>query len=217
MIKHSIPLSEPQRGKDLLVQTNEAFVWCETTASLAPVLTDGLVMTYPALLVVMYLMGLRSDRSEWRQGALYIFSSAVTTALANIVIKFFVDKDRPEWYIDNAEMLIMDHLPTAPFPSDHAGVWAAVAVATLLWATRRGHRPLTIVGVFLCIWAIVMSVSRVWVAIHRPTDVIAGTIVGTLVAAILHPLIYKKSWLSRLFSRLISVQEWMFGLVGFNQ
>jgi len=41
-------------------------------------------------------MGLRSDRGEWRLGALYIFSSAVTTALANIVIKFFVDKDRPE-------------------------------------------------------------------------------------------------------------------------
>ncbi len=217
MIKHSIPLEEPQRGKDLLVQTNEAFVSCETTAGMAPVLTDWLVMTYPMLLIVMYLIWLRSDSArygEWRYGALYIFSTAVGAALTNVVIQYMVDKQRPEWYIDNAEMLILDHLPTAPFPSDHAAVWAGVAMATLLWATRRGHIGLTIVGVFLWIGSLVMSVSRVGVAIHRPTDVLAGTILGVIVAVLIHGLLYRDSWLRRLFSRLISVQEWLWKLVG---
>lgn len=65
--------------------------------------------------------------------------------MVSMVIKYVVDKQRPEGYIDNADLLIMDHLPTAPFPSDHATVGFAIAFATLFWATRQHNKVLMVI------------------------------------------------------------------------
>lgn len=204
-----IQLPEPQRGKDLLVQANETFVWNERAVKFAPLLTDGLVFTYPVLLLIRYLIGTMPGKGEMKYGALYVFCAATVATIINIVIQLMVDKQRPEWYIDNAELLIMDHLPTAPFPSDHAAVWCAVAMATLLWATHNGHTGLTIIGVFLLVWSVIMSLARVGVAIHRPTDVIAGFIIGILVAVLLHQYLYTDSVFRSILTWLIWIQEWM--------
>lgn len=59
---HNIKLPEPQRGKDLLVQANEAFVGNERAVKFAPLLTDGVVFTYPVLLLIRYLIGTMPDR-----------------------------------------------------------------------------------------------------------------------------------------------------------
>lgn len=58
----------------------------------------------------------------------------------NYIVKFFGDKARPEAYIDNKQQLILSHLPTDPFPSDHAAVSAAIAMATLLWGIKHNDK-----------------------------------------------------------------------------
>jgi len=50
----------------------------------------------------------------------------------NSLIQYFGDKSRPETAISLKQNLILDHLPTDPFPSDHAAVSAAIAMSTLL-------------------------------------------------------------------------------------
>ncbi len=205
-------MNEPPRWKELLTETNEAFVWCERAAGHAPLLTDGLVFTYPVLLVIWYLLWITPWQESMKYWALSVFTSAFLVIWVNIVIQFFIDKQRPEGYINNAEMLIMDHLPTAPFPSDHAGVGFAVAAATLIWATKNNHTGLTVIWVLLLIWACVMAISRVGVAIHRPTDVIVGAILWVVVAwfVVAHS---ETPWrLNTAFSKLISLQELLFGL-----
>jgi len=212
-IKHSIVMNEPQWGKELLTEVNEAFVWCETTANAAPILADGIVFTYPFLLVIWYLLGLKEGKSEMKIWALSVFASAVLVAVLNVVIQYFIDKQRPEGYINNADLLIMDHLPTAPFPSDHAAVWFAVAGATLFRATKHNHRGLTIIWVFLLIGAFVMAISRVGVAIHRPTDVIVWAILWILVAWFVVQQSRPWTILRMSFDKLIWVQEWLFGFL----
>lgn len=216
MIKHSIPLQEPVRWKELLTQTNENFVSNPTTSSIAPILTDGIVFVYPILLVIRYLLGTQAGKEEFRYWALYVTSSAAAVTILALIIQYFVDKQRPEWYIDNADLLIMDHLPTAPFPSDHASVGAAVWVSVLLRALQNNNKPLIIIWVLLVIAAVVMSISRVGVAIHRPTDVIVWFILWTIVAALLHPLLYQDSWFKKILSWIVDIQEWLFSLIGFR-
>ena len=217
MTYKSITIYEPQRGKELLTSTNQAFVWNELAVKMAPVLTDGLVVVYPVLLVVRYLMGTMSGKGELKYGALYVFSATMVAIIVNLVIQFFVDKQRPEWYINNEELLIMDHLPSSPFPSDHAAVWAAVAMATILRAVKAGHNQLAVIWVVLFVWWIIMSLARVGVGIHRPTDILVWFAIGIIVAFMLHGYIYEDTIVRKFFDYLIWIQEWVFGLAGLSK
>jgi undecaprenyl-diphosphatase len=60
------------------------------------------------------------------------------------------------------------------FPSNHATVAAAAAIA-LFFVSRR-------LGAVAAVAALAMAVSRVWVGVHYPHDVVAGVAVGALVA-----------------------------------
>ncbi|WP_330328537.1 phosphatase PAP2 family protein [Streptomyces sp. NBC_00536] len=91
------------------------------------------------------------------------------------LLKLVVREDRPCRSL---------HLPTleacpAPgdwsFPSNHAALAAAAAVA-LLFVSRR-------LGAVALAAAVLMAASRVWVGAHYPHDALAGCLVGAAVAA----------------------------------
>ncbi|GAA2502292.1 phosphatase PAP2 family protein [Terrabacter carboxydivorans] len=62
------------------------------------------------------------------------------------------------------------------FPSDHS-VMAGACAAGLLIASRR-------LGVIAAVAALLMAAARVYVGAHYPLDVIAGLVVGALVAGV---------------------------------
>ena len=64
------------------------------------------------------------------------------------------------------------------FPSGHA------ARATMLAVMMVGMGP-TWLGVLLVIWAPLVSLARVSMGVHYLSDVIAGTIIGILIAVAL--------------------------------
>ncbi len=66
------------------------------------------------------------------------------------------------------------HTATWSFPSNHAAIAAAAAVA-LLFVSR-------LLGAVAGVAAVAMAGSRVWVGLHYPHDVLAGVLVGGLVA-----------------------------------
>jgi undecaprenyl-diphosphatase len=208
------PLTEPQRWKDLLLWANQSFVWNDILVALAPVLADGIVFTYPILLVVWYVWWIQQKNDTYKYGALYVALSAVAVAVLAFLVQIFVDKSRPEWYIGNTDMLIMDHLPTAPFPSDHASVWFAVAVSTLLRAYRKDKKILKYIGWFLLVWALVMACSRVGVGIHWPTDVLIWAVLWTLVAWVLSRKVIWNTCELYIYQPLVRIQKWIFSKVG---
>ncbi|MEW2118917.1 phosphatase PAP2 family protein [Streptomyces sp. NPDC005474] len=89
-------------------------------------------------------------------------------------VKLLVREDRP------CRTLHVTTLEACPapgdwsFPSNHAAVAAAAAVA--LWYVSRR------LGAVAAVAACTMAASRVWVGAHYPHDVAAGVVVGTLVA-----------------------------------
>ncbi|WP_329296611.1 phosphatase PAP2 family protein [Streptomyces pseudovenezuelae] len=102
---------------------------------------------------------------------------AVGAAYAvDAAVKLLVREDRPCQSLHVATLEACPAPGDWSFPSNHAAIAAAAAVA-LLFVSRR-------LGAVAAVAACAMAVSRVWVGAHYPHDVAAGVVVGALVAAL---------------------------------
>ena len=217
MWHNSIKIVEPVRWERAMLMLNNWLHKNYILVQLVPYTADIFVFTYPIYLVALYVWGIGKKKEYYKHAALYIFFSVASAAIVNMVIQFFWDKSRPESALNDASQLILSHLPSDPFPSDHAAVSAAIAMSTLLRGMRHKDELFMRLSIFFWIACGLMSVSRVAVAIHWPTDVLVGIIVGIWCAVILFSGRIRRwlkgvvfPWLIRIEERLV---EKLFGII----
>ena len=117
------------------------------------------------------------------------------TALAQLA-KLWVARPRPDLYA-------MSFTPPLPmpadlsFPSAHSMQVAALATALFLLLTRRRaewHNPLTaVLAMLLAALAVSVGLSRIYLQVHFPSDVLAGLLAGTFWVFGLHTLMFPRS------------------------
>lgn len=98
----------------------------------------------------------------------------VTAFTADTMIKSLVREQRPCRTLHTVTLEACPAPGDWSFPSNHAAIAAAAAVA--IWLTHRRLGAIAIPA------ALLMAFSRVWVGAHYPHDVILGLIVGAAVA-----------------------------------
>jgi undecaprenyl-diphosphatase len=110
---------------------------------------------------------------EWKETEIILLLSMLGLAGIVMVIKFIVRRKRPEgdWGA------IYRRTDPHSFPSGHA------ARAALLAVLAVGLGP-TWFGILFLIWAPLVILARVAMGVHYFSDVIAGAILGILVAAL---------------------------------
>ena len=218
-------LVEPLRWENLLQMLNAWVSTSQLRFTITSFLADFFVFLYPILLVVLYIIGIKKKSRPLKIYALYVFFSACVAALLNIVIQAFVTKARPESVLTWADNLLLKHLPTMSFPSDHAAVSMAIAIA-LICATiyvivkysqkseqsfknfLHNRKIFVTIGVLFLLASIVMSIARVAVGVHWPTDILAWWIIGWFVPYLLLLLPEK------CFLRVVSIEEWIMRKLG---
>jgi undecaprenyl-diphosphatase len=123
-----------------------------------------------------------------------VLSAGLGLAAAKVVSEL-VDRARPFVADPNGVHLFTSHAADPGFPSDHATAAFAIAVAILL--RKRGW------GIAALVAASVLSLGRVALGVHYPSDVLCGAALGSAAALAL--------WVMPLRKRIDSLSDWAGG------
>lgn len=116
-------------------------------------------------------------RKTRRAGVLSLAAMVITFLICNMWLKNYVARTRPYEVINGLQLMIAK-ADDFSFPSGHAS--SSFAAAVSIWKnTNKG------LGAICIIVASLIAFSRLYVGIHYPSDVIAGLVIGTLVALLL--------------------------------
>ena len=114
-------------------------------------------------------------KSTRRAGALALAALALGFLCTNLAIKPLACRPRPWLALPELVPLIHEGDPHS-FPSGHA---TAAFAAGMVWARTLPQKPMRIAA---AVMAVCMAMSRLYVGVHYPSDVLCGAAVGTLCA-----------------------------------
>lgn len=99
-------------------------------------------------------------------------AAIVILAVLVMSIKFTIRRRRPEGDWGTVYRKTDPH----SFPSGHAARAALIAMLALFWC------PIAI-GLALTLWALLVSLARIAMGVHYPSDVLAGAVLGLTFSA----------------------------------
>ena len=112
-------------------------------------------------------------RKSRKYGLLMLLSLLFTYLLGELLLKNIICRPRPFQSVEGIGLLIPAPWGYA-FPSGHAGSSFAAA-----WILCKFNRKAGAAGLVL---AVLIAFSRLYLYVHYPTDVLAGMVLGVLVA-----------------------------------
>ena len=133
--------------------------------------SSGLGGVQAAILLVVWLI---QRHQGWRSPAPWALIAYAISGLASQWLKHLVIRDRPSQlpFSLPQEQIFFDS-----FPSGHTTTSFAIATCLLVLCPRLPK----LAKLALATWPFLVGLSRVYVGVHWPTDVIGGGILGTLV------------------------------------
>ena len=123
------------------------------------------------IMVCVFLILFRKTR---KIGIVAAVSLALNGLIVNLVLKTRIMRIRP--FILEEQLELITQIPNDySFPSGHTSAAFATAVILFMGLPKRIGIPAMVLAVF-------MGLSRLYVGVHFPTDVLAGALIGILAA-----------------------------------
>ena len=148
------------------------------------------------MLVLVILLAHGRRYASWRRAAVAAGLSAGLALAIGKLIAGLVDRARPFVTHPAAVHLFARHAADASFPSDHATASFAIGVSIVVRKRRW--------GIVVLVAAVILSVGRVALGLHYPSDVLGGAVLGSATALML--------WTPPLRVRINALADWTGGL-----
>jgi undecaprenyl-diphosphatase len=146
-----------------------------------------------ATLAIIFLAARGAANAAWRRASVAAVLSAGLGLAVGKLISELVDRARPFVADPYGVHLFTAHAADPGFPSDHAT--AAFAIAAAICLRKRGW------GIAALVAATVLSVGRVALGVHYPSDVLAGAALGSAAALVL--------WTPPFRTRIDRLADWI--------
>lgn len=119
-----------------------------------------------SLAIITFLICIFLFYKKFYRKLLILSSTVGGSAIANLILKLIFHRDRPSLW----NPLIVEN--GYSFPSGHAMVSSAFAIGLIfiLWETKYKWLSITLGAIFVFL----IGLSRIYLGVHYPTDIIAG-------------------------------------------
>lgn len=136
-----------------------------------------------------------------------ILLSAIISAIVASIVKYTIARPRPEF-------AFAGEIPTSySFPSGHALVTIVVYGVLAYFLAERYPRRKAIIYILCAVGLFLVGLSRLYLAVHWPTDIIGGWIIGAIILAAM-VWWYHKGSLTRMLRIILGVVALVLGLLG---
>ena len=112
-------------------------------------------------------------KSTRKAGFSALCAMIIGLIVVNVTIKPLVSRPRPWLVIDNFVNLVPEKDPNS-FPSGHTNAAFAFALALCMAAPKRWMKIAAVCA------GVLMGLSRLYVGVHYPSDVLVGAVIGSL-------------------------------------
>ncbi|MDO4975266.1 MAG: phosphatase PAP2 family protein, partial [Alphaproteobacteria bacterium] len=136
------------------------------------------------ILLCLVLIAIKKTR---KLGIVCACSLLVTFLVCNLIVKPIVDRTRPWELFDEVQLFIKDPGDSS-FPSGHSANSMAVAFALWLNINEKKYKKY---GIIAIIFATMIGISRIYLGVHYPLDVLIGFVLGIICSIIVHKVFTK--------------------------
>lgn len=126
---------------------------------------------------ILFIIG-----DKMRELSIEIILSLILSTLIVQILKRIFSRNRPYWILKNLNTFGID-LSDYSFPSGHSA--AAFTIAMTIALNYPG------IKIAILIVASLIAISRIYLGVHYPTDVLAGIIIGIGASLFVHENIYE--------------------------
>lgn len=124
--------------------------------------------SYKAIGISMILLFIYFRKSKRKNDFIFILFNSLGVSVINYIIKLIVNRTRP---IDYFRI----EYSGLSFPSGHSMVNMSFILAILFIFNKENKKTINIIGY---LYIMCMGLSRLYLGVHWPTDVLAGFILG---------------------------------------
>ncbi|WP_018702829.1 undecaprenyl-diphosphatase [Anaeromusa acidaminophila] len=161
-------------------------------------ISNYLPYVFMATLVCMYLYGFYKESKILRRTAIDIVTMTIIDMLLSFVIGYIYPEARP--FVGHNVNQLIQHVPNSSFPSNHALGTMAIALGLIA--------PYRTCGIVFACLAIVVGISRVYVGVHYPIDILGGFALALLINAC-----YRNLWQHKVRKAYFYFEEYIVSFV----
>ena len=145
------------------------------TAWLDPIMKGISLVGYKGIFWIILCIALMIPKKTRRVGICAASALLLSFIFNNLLMKNLVARVRPYEVLEGLKLLV-DPEKDLSFPSGHTACVFSVGMGILLSANKK------LPGILVLCFGVLMGISRLYVGVHYPTDVICGAIFASLAA-----------------------------------